>query len=44
MTVTESVPEGCHNTSSATQELDELMASLSDFKVGQIADNARSPL
>ena len=31
--MTESVPEGCHNTSSATQELDDLMASLSDFKV-----------
>ncbi|XP_043245047.1 paxillin-like isoform X1 [Amphibalanus amphitrite] len=33
VTVTESVPEGCHNTSSATQELDDLMASLSDFKI-----------
>ncbi|XP_037092156.1 paxillin-like isoform X2 [Pollicipes pollicipes] len=33
VTVTESVPEGCQTTSSATQELDDLMASLSDFKV-----------
>ena len=33
MTVTESVPDGCRTASSATQELDDLMASLSDFKV-----------
>jgi len=33
VTVTESVPEGCTNPASATQELDDLMASLSDFKI-----------
>ena len=33
VTVTESVPDGCRTASSATQELDDLMASLSDFKV-----------
>ncbi|XP_037090094.1 paxillin-like isoform X3 [Pollicipes pollicipes] len=33
VTVTESVPDGCKSASSATQELDDLMASLSDFKI-----------
>ncbi|XP_043211506.1 leupaxin-like isoform X2 [Amphibalanus amphitrite] len=33
VTVTESVPDGCRTASSATQELDDLMASLSDFKL-----------
>jgi len=33
VTVTESVPAGCQSASSATQELDDLMASLSDFKI-----------
>ena len=40
MTVTESVPDGCRTASSATQELDDLMASLSDFKVGTAPDKA----